>query len=133
VHLVVHADGEPGVVLLARRHELKPLAADQRVGGRGHRLEADVVLPGGRVDLGQRIALLEAHLEAAAAAAQEELRRVTQLDEQVVVGALAERSRQLAEGLGLTRGDPTLVQQRAPAQRQRDLPLATAARRAGER
>src|SRR4051812_33420590 len=95
-------DAEGGSEGLARLKRLQAVAADERVGRRGHRLEADQRLAPGSVDLGVRVAVVERDLDLTAAAAQ--LERAPHAAVAVVVGAVLQRAGVLVGLLGLAGG-----------------------------
>ena len=106
----IDGDPERGGERLAGRREPQAVVRDQRVGRRGHRLEADQVLARGRERLRVRVALEELDAERAAAAGDGERARalgqlVAVVERAVLERAVAERraSRPRRSGSGSRR------------------------------
>ena len=108
---------------LAGRDEAQPrAAAAQRVGRRGHRLEADEVRAGRGVHLRAAVALLEPQPQRAVAAGEHELRRIGQQREEVVERALAEQALGERRRPRLAGRDAARVEQRLADERERAAP-----------
>ena len=133
---LVGLDGQPSTVMRNAAVKGSPAGASRRpscersaLRGRGHRLEADQVLAGGREDLRVRVALEELDAERAAAAGDGE-RGARRLGHRVgvVERAVLERAAAEARGLLLAGRDQVLVEQEPVLRRAARPPTRRAAR-----
>src|SRR5205085_876004 len=104
-------------------HQPQALAADERVGRRRHRLECDDVVILGRVDLRIRVAADELDDDRAAAAAEDEARRIGEVRVPVVECAVAEWTGLDPNGLFTARWDLPVVGHEAGPHRKLDVPV----------
>src|SRR3954447_1236186 len=119
----IDGDAERRRERLTGRHEPQPVVGDERIGGCGHRLEADQVLAGRGEHLGVRVALEELDPERAAAARDRERARALWHHVGVVERAVFERAAAEVRRRVLARGDHVLVEHERSVHGQLDLPV----------
>src|SRR5271169_22569 len=107
---------------LPRLKQPQPDPAAQRIGRRGHRLEADELAPGRRVQLRARVALEELDLDSSSATGHGETGRFRERVEAVVEGAFGELEARLRGERSGTERDLARIELEAAHRRQLDLP-----------